>query len=882
MKLKKLAALMTAGVSCAYLTQCTLPNHLIKQGDEAESTTSIPMVQKNGFSYPETRTHQDHLDKFLHGEFGISSSHTEMKNANFQEQRPDDGIDHYATETIVDKYRWLEDYDPINPNYAKETSADRERSFLGTRYENDEPFALADVKAMQTVNTNAPSSEVNNWVNAQNEVTENYFQNIPFYGQLIDNANSLLDRETTLVKEKRDAIGEIRIYRHKDGYRRIERIDHDGTVTQLFNERSLSENGKSQMRGGKVSKDGSYVAFFVRTGSADSDAHSLHVIDTKTGAYATKIIKKVPRSDYSMTWIDDDSFYYNAYDADWRAQVYRHDIGKKRFNDPIEVALTHIEDHNIKSISIDGTDEDENRYLILDTWLRGDSVYIKDMKTKRVYRIHNQSYYNARFVNGESFNNAILAKLVHFDPKTRDVWIISGENDPKGEIIKTNLDNLHKREVVVPAPKDYDITRDAYYHEEGQGYFLVSYLKDGISRIVLIDATTAQIVKDLTPEYGAGIVSKLTGHIVGQENEDDENEDEFDETLKENFVKFRYSNPTTPETDYKYSIAKDEFIDIRRHDLSPFDQDKYETKLVFYTSYDGTKVPMNISYKKGIKLDGKNPTLMYGYGGFGVIYDQMFGFPANTIWLENGGVWAHAMIRGGGEYGDEWQRAAQHTNRLVGYDDFAAAADYLAEAGWADSDHLGIIGGSNGGLLVGAAMVRHPEKYRVAIPAVGVFDMLRHDKAGITTYWMEEYGTPEESKAVHKALMSYSPQHNLKEGVCYPSTLVMTSKRDDRVVPSHSYKFAAELQDKQSCERPAFLYAAEDQGHSPNTFAERKEDNLRVVAFALNEMGVKSVPVIENRPSDDDLKTPKWLEEEAKTRAKQAEEAKKRQSQKSE
>ncbi len=878
MKLNKLATLMATGLSCAYLTQCTTPVQISEDGQSAAS----PLIQKEGmrFAYPETRTHQAHLDKFLHGEFGIPANVQEIKNANFDTPKPDDGIDHYATETIVDKYRWLEDYDPIDPNYAKETSADRERNFIGTRQENDEPVALAATKSLQTVDPNRPSSEVNNWVNAQNEVTENYIKQAPFYEQLVKNTNSLYNREVTISRAKRSEIGEIRQYRGEDGFRRIERIDVDGTVIPLFNERSLSENGKSAIRGGSLSTKGTYYAFYVRTGSADSDAYSLHVINTTNGEYATPIINRIYRSDFDMEWIDDDSFYYTAYDEGWRSLVYRRDIGKERYQDPIEVALHHVEEMNVKALALDGTEEDENRYLIMDTWLVGDSVYIKDLKTNKVYRLHNQAYYNKEFARSPAFNNEILAKLVHFDPKTRDVWIISGENDPKGEIIKTNLDNLHKREVVVPAPKDYDITRDAYYHEEGNGYFLVSYLQDGISRIVLIDATTAQIVKDLTPPQGAGYVSKLSGHIVGKDDQDDEDQD--DEDLSESFVKFRYSNPTMPDTDFKYSIAKDEFIDIRRFDLSPFDQDKYETKLVFYTSYDGTKVPMNISYKKGIKLDGKNPTLMYGYGGYGVIYDQAFGFPANTIWLENGGVWAHAMIRGGGEYGKAWQKAAQHKDRLIGYDDFAAAADYLAQAGWTDSDHLGIIGGSNGGLLVGAAMVRHPEKYRVAIPEVAVFDMLRHEKAGITSYWMEEYGTPEEGKDIYKVLMSYSPQHNLKEGVCYPSTLIKTSKRDDRVVPSHSYKFAAELQDKQSCDRPAFLYAAEDQGHSPNTFAERVESNLRTVAFALNEMGVKSVPVIENRPSDDDLKTPKWLEEEAKTRAKQAEEAKKRQSQKSE
>lgn len=272
---------------------------------------------------------------------------------------------------------------------------------------------------------------------------------------------------------------------------------------------------------------------------------------------------------------------------------------------------------------------------------------------------------------------------------------------------------------------------------------------------------------------------------------------------------------------------------------------------------------MNISYKKGIKLDGKNPTMLYGYGGYGVIYDQTFAFPASSVWLENGGVWAHAFIRGGGEYGESWQKAAEHTKRLTGYDDFAAAADYLNQAGYASPDYLGITGGSNGGLLAGVELVRNPDKYRVAIPQVGVFDQYRHEKAGVTQYWMNEYGTPEEGRKVFDVLKSYSPIHNLREGVCYPSTLVDTSKRDDRVVPSHSYRFAAALQAVQGCDRPTFLSADDDAGHSPNTYQERNDRELMVTAFALNEMGITSVPAIGKRPSLDDMKTDKWRAEEA-------------------
>lgn len=850
MKLHKFSTLVVAMMSCASLAT-------ISHAEEQEAKAKT--LDKGRFSYPATRVHQDNLDPFLFGEFGMSMNTANNNNAYYERTKPDDGIDRYSSAIVVDKYRWLEDYDPINPAQNKEVTADRERNFIGTVAEDDRPLAEERTKSLQTVPKKV-SSEVNDWVEAQNALTENYIKNVPVFEQLKKNAAGLKDREHTYSLTKRKGVGEFRFYRHTDGYRRVELIDPKGNRTEIVNERNLSDSGKSQMRSVKISKDGSYIAFFVRQGSADSDPWFLHVVDAKTGKLATPIISRISRTKPSMAWLDDDTLYYTAAEM-WRSLLFKRDIGHEKFNDPIEVSLDQIDGAGINGVSFEGKDK---RYIVMDTWNTADSVYIKDRQTGDVYRLHDKKFFNKAFRN-TTFNNNILAKFVHLDPDTRDVWIVSGENDRRGEIIKTNLDNLKKREVVVPFPEGFDIfnheSGEVYYHEEGTGYFVATYLKDGASHVLLIDAVTGKVLKDLTPK-GAGFVSKLSGNVVGKEDDEEEDVDADDFEANENYIKFRFENPTTPATDYKYSITKDKFIDVRRFDLSPFDENKYESKIVFYTSKDGTKVPMNISYKKGIKLDGKNPTMLYGYGGYGVIYDQAFGFPANSVWLENGGVWAHAFIRGGGEYGEAWQKAAQHSKRLTGYDDFAAAADYLNKAGYADPNHVAIIGGSNGGLLVGTELVRNPQKYRVAIPQVGVFDQFRHEKAGVTQYWMDEYGTPEEGRKVFDVLKSYSPIHNLKQGVCYPSTLVDTSKRDDRVVPSHSYRFAAALQEVQGCDRPTFLSAAEDSGHSPNTYQERNERDLAVVAFTLNEMGVKSLPDLGDRPTLEEMKTEKWREED--------------------
>lgn len=872
MKLTKLATLMATSVSCVYLTQCTTPVHYVGgQSQTTANTADLP--------YPPTRTHQ--LDKFLHGEFGLSENTAATNNAVHSPTAPDDGIDHYPSATVVDKYRWLEEYDPIDAEHANETTQDRQRNFIGTRLEDDRPESLQTRQALQTVDEHIPSSEVNRWVDAQNALTESYIEDSPFYEQLRKNAESLYNQMGSYTRIRTNKhIGEIRFYLHKDRTIHIERIGLDGTKTQLIGEKDLPANYRILSGGSAISKKGSYLAFVVRDGSADSDNYYMYVIDTHSGKIITQI--KTSRNDNQALWLDDDRFYYLAPNIkDWRNAIYLRDLKKPSFQDKLIVKADHIDGMHIESMAIEG---DDDRYLVMNTSWRGANAtaHILDTKTGDIYRVHDRAYFNKNFAKAEAFNNKILAQLVHFDPKTRDVYIISGENNPKGEIIKTNLDNLRQRQVVVPAPKDHDITRDAYYHEEGTGYFVISYLKDGISRVILADASTGQHLKDLTPPQGAGHASNLSGNVVDnkkdkKDDKDPEDDIKIDTYAKENYVQFRYENPTMPAHQYKYSIAKGEFLDIRRHDLTPFDTDAYETKLVFYTAKDGTKVPMNISYKKGIKLDGKNPTMLYGYGGYGVIYDQAFGFPADTMWLENGGVWAHAMIRGGGEYGEEWQRAAQEKNRLVGYDDFAAAADYLAQEGYASPDYLAIIGGSNGGLLVGAAMVRHPEKYRVAIPEVAVLDMLRHEKMGITSYWMGEYGTPEQGRKMYDILMSYSPLHNIKAGVCYPSTLIPTSKRDDRVVPSHSYKMTAVMQEHSNCGKPALLYAGQYQGHSANIVKERLANSLMVNAFALKEMGIKEVPVIAKRPTADELKTPTWLAEEAKKREKQEKERQKRQ-----
>ena len=272
-----------------------------------------------------------------------------------------------------------------------------------------------------------------------------------------------------------------------------------------------------------------------------------------------------------------------------------------------------------------------------------------------------------------------------------------------------------------------------------------------------------------------------------------------------------------------------------------FNSADYESKQVFYTSKDGTKVPMIITYKKGTKLNGKNPTVLYGYGGFNVSLTPAFSI-ANAVWLENGGVYAVANLRGGGEYGKKWHDAGTQLKKQNVFDDFIAAAEYLIKENYTSSDYLAIKGGSNGGLLVGAVMTQRPDLVKVALPAVGVLDMLRYHTFTAGAGWAYDYGTSEQSKEMFEYIKGYSPVHNVKSGVKYPATMVTTGDHDDRVVPAHSFKFAAELQAKQSGDHPVLIRIDANAGHGAGkSVAATIQENVDMQVFTLYSMGIKEL-----------------------------------------
>lgn len=861
MKINKLSLLVGMTMSAGLVGCATTSTPIVAQTIEQPNETY-------SLDYPHARTHQEVQDHLLTGEYGRPDNFIGAGTGS-DRLRPDDGVDNYITETLVDKYRWLEDIDPINPEYRFETNEARERNVIGTKLENDVPDDQLDNRtreALRKVNPKPTSSEVNDWVNAQTSLTNEFISSLPAYEQVRANITSLMGAKHIRQKEKTD-IGTIEYYRAEDGQDRISFTDPDGNVKIIFDERESMKKGDGLNYRGEIypSKTGKYFVQYLFTGNGDNDPVNMHVFETETGreVYKRRHIGR-PDNISDITWEGDESFYYvcQAPYAWSTSSICRHDLGSKRFNDAVEASQLDVDQSWISDFWFEHVDEEvkDKRYLVMEGYAWRPTFHIKDRVKNRVYRIHSSKFQDRIKKDRENLSAEVLAKYVHFNPQTEDVWFISTENNPKGQVIKINLKSPNKRQVVVPALDGYDFLFDGTSHNNSP-HLLLSYLKDGVERVVIVDKNTGSFIKDISPE-GAGHFDNLAIHIPNKKDLDGD-----DDLKKEPYFTFRYRNTITPRSVYMYSLEKDSFIDVRRRDLFAFDSENYETKQINYPSKDGVMVPMTISYKKGTPLDGTVPTVLYGYGGFGVNADSSFRMN-RAAWLEHGGIWATAFIRGGGERGSAWSSAGKLEEKMNSFYDFEAAADYLASNNYTNYDKIAIIGTSNGGLLAGAATVLNPHKYRVSLPDVGVLDMLRHDRNYHTQYWSTEYGNADDSVKMYNVLKSYSPYHNLKEGVCYPSSLIYTSKRDDRVAPSHSYKYAARLQEVQACDRPVLLYAAEKHGHHPFTHEDRIKQYAMQTAFTLHEMGVRQVPDLTTRAAPNAYKTDKQREEEAKAEAK--------------
>ena len=454
---------------------------------------------------------------------------------------------------------------------------------------------------------------------------------------------------------------------------------------------------------------------------------------------------------------------------------------------------------------VGGSVTEDDRYLVITaaTSTYGNELYIQDL-TKPQSPI-------VTIVDNFDSDNTII------DNEGTKLFIVTDKNAPNKRIVTVDFSN--------PKPENWkDLipeTTQVLEPTTCSGYIFAHYMKDAVSLVKQYDYSGKLLREIQLPGLGTA--------------------DGFSGKKKDKTAYYTFTNYITPATIFAFE-PNSGISEVYRKSKCQFQSENYESKQVFYTSKDGTKIPMLITHKKGLKLDGKNPTILYGYGGFNISLTPNFSI-ANAVWMENGGVFAVPNLRGGGEYGKEWHDAGTQLRKQNVFDDFIAAAEYLVKEKYTSSDFLAIRGGSNGGLLVGAVMTQRPDLAKVALPAVGVLDMLRYHTFTAGAGWAYDYGTAQDSAAMFAYLKDYSPLHNIKKGVQYPATMITTGDHDDRVVPAHSFKFAAELQSKQSGENPVLIRIDVKAGHGAGkSVTATIQENADIQAFTLFNMGISQLP----------------------------------------
>lgn len=622
------------------------------------------------------------------------------------------------------------------------------------------------------------SEETADWVAAQNEVTFNYLGKIPFRDEIKDRLTEQWNYERVSAPSKN---GDYYYYSKNDGLQnhsviyRKPSLDSDDGEEVFLDPNEFSEDGSTSLAGLSFTKDGSMAAYSISEGG--SDWRKVIVINTDDMQQVGDTLTNIKFS--GISWKGNDGFYYSSYEMPDGSQLsamtdqhklYYHEIGTPQSSD---VLVFGGEETPRRYIS--GSVTDDERFLIISASVSttGNELYMKSLATD---------------------GSEIIPIINDFDNNHSVI-----DTDGDDFLIYTNLDaenyRLVRAPISNPGPENWtDVipeTENVLSVSTAGGYLFANYMVDVQTEIKQY-SYSGEFVRDVElPAIG-------TAGGFSAEKEDD--------VLYYTFTSFTY-----PSSIYEYTIETGE-SQLYWNPNIDFNPDDYVTEQVFYESKDGTEVPMFITYKKGLEKNGDNPTYLYAYGGFNVSLRPSFSI-ARLIWLENGGIYAQPNIRGGGEYGREWHLAGTQLRKQNVFDDFIAAGEYLVDEGYTSNQKLAIAGGSNGGLLVGAVMTQRPDLAAVAFPAVGVLDMLRYHTFTAGAGWAFDYGTSEQSEEMFQYLLNYSPVHNVEEGTVYPSTMITTADHDDRVVPAHSFKFAAELQDKHAGSNPVLIRIETLAGH---------------------------------------------------------------------
>jgi len=699
----------------------------------------------------------------------------------------------YAQEKQPDK---KSEKETLQLKYPETKKADFETDYFGTNLQD--PYRwLEDDRSEAT----------ENWVKAQNKVTFDYLKQIPYRDKLNKRLSQLWNYEKLGAPFTEG--GYVYFFKN-DGLQNqyvVYRKKGENDEAEIFlDPNKFSEDGTTSLSSLNFSKDGKKAAYSISEGG--SDWRKILVLDAETKEIIEDTLIDVKFS--GLSWKANEGFFYSSYEKPEGSELsaktdqhrlFYHKLGTKQSEDKLIFGGIATQKHRY----VGGGVTEDNNYLFISA--------------------RNSTSGGKLFMMDLSKENPELVSIL--DHENTDSYVI--ENDGSKLYIVTNMDAPNRKVVTVdasnPAPgnwKDFiPETKNVLSPSTGGGYIFANYMVDAISKVKQYDYD-GNLVRDVDLP-GVGTVGG------------------FGAKKEEKTLYYSFTNYVSPGTIYKYELESGTSELYNKPDID-FDSEEYQSQQIFFTSKDGTKVPMIITHKKGLELNGKNPTILYAYGGFNISLTPSFSI-ANAVWMEQGGIYAVPNIRGGGEYGKDWHDAGIKMKKQNVFDDFIAAAEYLIKENYTSSDYLAIRGGSNGGLLVGATMTQRPDLMKVALPAVGVMDMLRYHTFTAGAGWAYDYGTSEDSKEMFEYLYAYSPVHNIEEGVKYPATLVTTGDHDDRVVPAHSFKFAAGLQEKQAGTNPVLIRIETKAGHGAGKPTSMIIDEYAdIFAFTFYNMGFKVLP----------------------------------------
>ena len=677
-------------------------------------------------------------------------------------------------------------------SYPRTNKTDVSDTYFGTKI-NDPYRWLEDDR----------SAETKDWVDAENRVTQNYLAKIPFRQAIKQRLETLWNYEKFTAPFKE---GDYTYFYKNDGLQNqyVLYRQKDKAKPEIFlDPNTFSKEGTTSLAGIEFTRDGSMAAYQISEGG--SDWRKVIILNTKDLSKVGDTLIDIKFS--GLSWKENEGFYYSSYDKPMAGsklsgltqfhKLYFHQAGTSQKED----RLVFGGDHTPRRYIGAGVSEDQ-RFLIITAAesTTGNELYIQDLSRPGSPIV--------KVVNNFKGEHHVI------DNQDNRLYIFTNLNAPNYKVVTVDASN--------PSPENWkDLipeTENVLSVSTAGGKIFAHYLKD---------ATSLLLQYDMDGNLERTVTLPGVGSASG-----------FNAKKTEKDLYYTFTSYIYPPTIFRYIIGTGQSVEYKKAGVE-FDPSRFVSKQVFYTSKDGTRIPMIITHKKGIELNGKNPTLLYGYGGFSVSLTPAFS-TSNIILLEQGGIYAVPNLRGGGEYGEKWHLAGTKMNKQNVFDDFIAAAEYLISSNYTSKDYLAISGGSNGGLLVAAVMSQRPELFKVVLPAVGVLDMLRYNKFTAGAGWAYDYGTAEDSKEMFEYLLKYSPYHALKPDTSYPATMITTADHDDRVVPAHSFKFAARLQEYHKGVSPALIRIETNAGHGAGKpTAKIIEEQADKWAFMLYNMGLK-------------------------------------------